>query len=1163
MQKIACIIIFLLILPYYNIGQSKFQLVTLPLPNGENGTFHLHPSPILPTALQEKYPSIIAQEGTAIIKDTQYRAKITQSQQGIIGWVYGGGQEIAIYSTPEDHGKFNVKQVLDATDQLAACGIKESIAVELPDFRLNARSNAANVPLLQYRMALACTGEYARSIGSTKEAVLAKMVAALQVLNEIYERELSITFTLIEENDKLIFLDPTTDPYEDARDAKMLLSTNTGILNQHISVDDYDIGHVFTIGCDDGIGGIAQLSSVCSNVKGNGVTCFASNNLVSIVTRVMAHEIGHQFSAQHTWSNCPPVLSDPDQASQLAPSSAIEPGSGSTIMSYAGACGNANVQSFVDNYFSIRSLEEMIYFSRGSRGGECATEINIDNQSPSISLPYPAGLYIPIATPFELTADATDPDGDTLLYCWEQYDTGPTSPLGMPIGNAPAFRSFPPTTSSTRIFPAIKNVIFDTPDKTEALPQTDRDFTFRCTVRDEHQGRSAVEWASLDFRATSNAGPFEVTYPTERNIQLTGGAQMEVLWEVANTELPPVNCQLVDIFLSLDGGYTYPLLLAQNSPNDGRATVFLPDTTAPLARVKVAAADNIFFNISQYSFSISKATAPGFAVAILPESNLEVCLPSIIRFDVLTSSVLGYNEPIQLSAEGAFPEGTTIQFTSNPVLPGAASQLQLTPPDDISGTFEGKIMLRSGSFPVVELPFTYSTLSNNFDDLLLAHPANGSSDVEQNPTFAWNPSLNAASYQIQVSTQPQMDPLVIDREDLTTDTFLNNVPLESNQLFFWRLIPKNECAPTQGTPIQAFHTLNNVCEIAAATDVPINISGTGLPEVISTINIPFEGVVNDVNIPLIKANYQPVNSLQVSLISPSGTEVMLFDRECGNTVNLLVGFDDQAGFPLECPPDDGIVFQPLNPLSAFKGENVKGNWQLKVKVARSGFGASGGLDGWQLEVCASFNPQAPSLQTNTQLGVRPGMRNTITRDYLLTTDPDNTSSELTYTLVTTPQSGTLSLDGGTLEIGDSFSQADIDQNLLRYQNIVDDASTDGFTFVVQDGTGGWIPITRFELVVDENAITNRIDEEWNQEWHIFPNPADQAVHIHLERPLEDKTWVTVSDALGRPVTQLTLEKGTVGNIPLKMNGSLPSGKYVIGLFSEKGQSHKSFIILPN
>lgn len=1139
------------------------QVVTLPLPNGEKGTFHLHPSSILPPALQEKYPSISAREGTAIIKDTQYRAKITQSQQGISGWVYGGGQEIAIHSSPGDQTSFTVSPVMNTLDELASCGIKEAIVNELPDIQLQARSYSADSPLLQYRMALACTGEYARSIGTTKEAVLAKMVAALQVLNEIYERELSITFILIEENDKLIFLDPATDPYEDAKDAKMLLSTNTGILNQQISVNDYDIGHVFTLGCDDGIGGIAQLSSVCSNVKGNGVTCFASNNLVSIVTRVMAHEIGHQFSAQHTWSNCPPVLNDPDQASQLAPSSAIEPGSGSTIMSYAGACGSANIQTFVDNYFSIRSLEEMIYFSRGSRGGDCATAINIDNQSPSINFPYASGFFIPIATPFELKATATDPDGDSLLYCWEQYDTGPTSPLGMPIGNAPAFRSFPPTTQSNRIFPAIKNVIFDTPDKTEALPQTDRDFTFRCTVRDQHQGRSAVEWATLDFRATSTAGPFEVTYPTERNIQLTGGTQMEVLWEVANTSLPPVNCQMVDIFLSLDGGYTYPLLLAQNSPNDGRATVFLPDTTAPLARVKVAAADNIFFNISQYSFSISNATAPGFTASLLPESKLEVCLPATLPFDLLTSSVLGYQEPIQLSAEGTFPEGTLIQLTNHPVLPGTASQLQITPPDDVSGTFEGTIILQSGNLPTVELPFTYSTLSNNFDDLTLVHPANGSSDVEQNPTFEWDPSQNASSYQIQVSTQPQMEPLIIDREDLLSDTFLNNVPLESNQLFFWRLIPNNDCTPTLGTPLQAFHTLNNICESKTATDVPINISGTGLPEVISTINIPFDGVVNDVNIPLIKANYQPVNSLQVSLISPSGTAVTLFDRECGNTVNLAVGFDDQAGFPLECPPDDGIVFKPLNPLSVFKGENAKGDWKLKVKVARSGFGASGGLDAWQLEICASFEPQNPTLKINGKLGVRPGMRNTITRDFLLTTDPDNTSSEITYTLVTIPESGILSLKEVPLAIGNTFSQADIDQNLLRYQNTVMDATTDGFTFVVRDGTGGWIPITPFELVLDDNAVTNRLEEEWNPEWHIFPNPAEQGVFIHLKEPLEARTRLTVIDLLGRPITQLVLEKGVAGNIPLEMNRTLPSGKYTVGLFSDKGQSHKSFIILSN
>jgi subtilisin-like proprotein convertase family protein len=733
----------------------------------------------------------------------------------------------------------------------------------------------------------------------------------------------------------------------------------------------------------------------------------------------------------------------------------------------------------------------------------------------------------------------------------------------MPIGNAPAFRSFPPTTASNRIFPAIKNVIFDTPDKTEALPQTDRDFTFRCTVRDQHQGRSAVEWATLDFRATSNAGPFEITYPTERNIQLTGGSQMEVLWDVANTSQPPVNCQLVDIYLSLDGGYTYPHLLAQNTPNDGRASVFLPDTTAPLARVKVAAADNIFFNISQFSFSISAATAPGFAANLFPETLLDQCLPTTIDFTVNTSAVLGYQEPIQLSTEGAFPEGTLIEFTSNPVQPGTATQLQLTPPDNVSGTFEGKIILQSGNLPPVELPFTFSTLSNNFDDLLLVHPANGSSDVEQNPVFRWTPTPNAEKYQIQVSPHPQMDPLVVDREDLLTDTFLNNVPLESNQLFFWRLLPSNQCAPTQGTPIQAFHTLNNVCETTNATDVPINISGTGLPEVISTINIPFDGVVNDVNIPLIKANYQPVNSLQVSLISPSGTEVMLFDRECGNTVNLLVGFDDQAGFPLECPPDDGIVFKPLNPLSAFKGQNAKGDWKLKVKVARSGFGASGGLDAWRLEVCASFEPQYPTLNTNEKLGVRPGNRNTITRDYLWTTDPDNTSSEITYTLVTLPQSGFLSLDGATLEVGSTFSQSDIDQNLLRYQNTAADATQDGFTFVVQDGTGGWIPITRFELVMDDNAITSRTEEEWNQEWDIFPNPAEQGVFIHLKQPLEARTRMAVTDLLGRPISQIMLEKNTMGNIPLQINKVLPSGKYIVSLFSDKGQSHKSFIILSN
>lgn len=440
---------------------------------------------------------------------------------------------------------------------------------------------------------MAATGEYTSFHGGTVPQGMAAIVTAMNRVSGIYERDVAIRMTLVANNDLVVYTNASTDPYTNNNGFTML-GQNQANLDAVIGSANYDIGHVFSTGG----GGVAWLGVPClSGQKASGVTGLPNPIGDPYYVDFVAHEMGHQWGANHTFNGTTGACSGGNRWGPTA----YEPGSGSTIMAYAGICAPQNLQIYSDDYFHRVSLDEIVSYSTAGSGNTCAVVTSTGNAAPIVDAGQ--SYTIPASTPFALTGSATDPNGHPLTYCWEEFDKGPAGHPNTPSGNAPTFRSFDPVTSSTRSFPKISDLVNNTQTIGEKLPTYSRTMNFKLTVRDNQANGGGVDDDVMTVEVVDTTGPFLVTAPNTI-VTWTGSGPHSVAWDVAGTAAAPIGCGLVDILLSTNGGVTFSEILVSETPNDGSEGVFpvVTDTTA--ARVKVACSDNIFFDISNQSFTI-------------------------------------------------------------------------------------------------------------------------------------------------------------------------------------------------------------------------------------------------------------------------------------------------------------------------------------------------------------------------------------------------------------------------------------------------------------------------------------------------------------------------------------------------------------------------------
>ncbi len=572
-------------------GLGNPTMIELPHPDGSNHRYKVLANSTMHPDLAAKFPDIKTFDAYSMDKSDEF-VKLDVTPQGFHAMIMVPGKNtIFIDPLEKDNTQYYMVyyQKDFVTHKRIKCGVTGQDRAVKDFSHLKHFANFASCELRTYRLAMAATAEYTEYQGGTVPMALAAEVTTVNRVNGIYERDIAVTMQLIPNNAAIIYTDPNTEPYTHGNPPALIEENQTNLDNV-IGSANYDIGHVV----DSAGSGLAAVASVCDpEDKAKGAT--GQENPVGDAFDVdyVAHEMGHQFGANHVQNN---------SCERHIPT-AVEPGSGSTIMSYAGICP-PNVQSHSDAYFNGISLQEIGSFIN-SPSHTCAVKTPI-GPAPQI-LGTNGFVTIPANTPFSLTASATNPSGLLPTYTWEQMNNEPSpQPPQSTSLVGPNFRSYSPSLSPTRFLPNLMALVNHGPFTWEVLPSVSRVLKFRVSVRANTPGGSCNAFTDVLVTTDSHSGPFLVTSPSNPGTTWPALSQQLVTWNVANTNVAPVNAHTVDILLSTDGGITYPYLLLQGVPNVGAVLLTVPNLTTSTARIMVRASNGSFFNVSASNFIITQ-----------------------------------------------------------------------------------------------------------------------------------------------------------------------------------------------------------------------------------------------------------------------------------------------------------------------------------------------------------------------------------------------------------------------------------------------------------------------------------------------------------------------------------------------------------------------------
>lgn len=647
--------------------KKSATVITIPIESGKLETFKIYEASVFSPSLASKYPDIKSYSGVSTTNSGNH-LRMSVSHKGIQAMISGIDKPNifiqSIENTNNTYILYNRDSKIDYTNPFK-CQTLDHLNSTYQKSISKIDEGGANTKTLQtFRIAVSVTGEYTDYHGGSVADALAGINATLNRVNEIFETDMGVTFELVDAT-QLIYTNASTDPYSNANTGvEGIWSTELqNTLTTSIGENTYDIGHLF--GASGGGGNAGCIGCVCiDGLKGSAFTSPSSNTPEgdSFDINFVVHEIGHQMGANHTWA----FESEGTNVQS-------EPGSGSTIMAYAGITDLDDIQLNSDPYFHYQSIKQIL---NNLETKTCQTKTAISNNPPNAN----AGnnFTIPQGTPYILKGSASDTNNDNLTYCWEQIDNGVVNSdnFGSTLTSGSINRSLSPTSLSDRYIPNLNNVLNGQLTESnpvvgsswESVSSVSRDLNWALTVRDRTPGLvTANGQTSFDttiINVDGNSGPFAITSQNTSNINWTPGTTETITWNVANTNSGTINTSNVNILLSTDGGLTFPNILSGNTPNDGTENILVPFISEPYCRIKIEPVDNIYYAINSAVFAIN--------------------------FTVVTNCPASYNSPLNLNLD--FDELNSITNVINVPDGGTISDLKVTM--DVSHTYIDDVIVK-------------------------------------------------------------------------------------------------------------------------------------------------------------------------------------------------------------------------------------------------------------------------------------------------------------------------------------------------------------------------------------------------------------------------------------------------------------------------------------
>lgn len=710
---------------------STAPTLMLPAPNGDVMHFVIEPSGVLPEALRKKYPSIAPFKGYAVadpsitlrfeLTDRGFYAQVLQpGSRWMIDPLIGGSTGLSVVYYTKDTKRSSDSRFCEFESGESDPKSQADFQKKLFAAKNVSAAKSSGSQLRTYRLAVAATGEYGVFHGGQKSTILSAVTTTVNRVTGILEKEMALSLELVPDNDKILFTSVAASPFKGNNNASVLIDESQEQIDLLIGPANYDIGHTFSTGA----GGLASLGSVCNPIrKAQGVTGSSQPRGEYFDVDFVAHEIGHQLGANHTFNGANGGCA----GSTRNFFTAYEPGSGSTIQAYPSLCGVDDLQNAVDPFYHSESFAEIQTYITGPVGSSCGVVAETANTPPLVDAG--SDYVVPKGTPIIVTGSASDAEQSELTYLWEQRDLGSQAALSAPDdGEIPLFRVLTPTSNPTRYLPGLPSVLSGNYSDAEKIPQVARDMNLRLTARD---GAGGVNSDDIVVTVSGSAGPFSLLSPNGGEIV---GASKTIRWDVAGTDQAPISVSQVEIFLSTNGGVSFDTSLGVTD-NDGLASVSFPGgIQSNSARIMIRAKDNIFYDVSNANFVLDSdkpvppaptgttliPTDGGVSIAFTP--GLDNGVP-VTSYEVVCATEDIVDEYAYSTAPAvAIPDQGTIDAVVSVDVDVTIQEDGVKIPVDITHTFRGDIVLSLQSPAGTVVNLKSSLGSDSGDDIVGVFP---------------------------------------------------------------------------------------------------------------------------------------------------------------------------------------------------------------------------------------------------------------------------------------------------------------------------------------------------------------------------------------------------------------------------------------------------------